>query len=177
MAQLFLSTGEFYWNSGMFLWRADSILKAFAEHAPETAALFDSGEKFYGTPEETDFIDKAFPNAPAISIDYAIMEKASNVYVKTADLGWSDLGSWKALYDCSPKNRDGNVTQNCNVLEHECENTIFAVEGDKIVVAAGLRDYIVADTENALLIYPVAQEQRIRQVVNDVKSRFGEEYV
>ena len=100
------------------------------------------------------------------------------MYVKTADLGWSDLGSWKALYDCSPKNRDGNVTQNCNVLEHECENTIFAVEGAKLSWRAGLRDYIVADTENALLIYPVAQEQRsIRQVVNDVKSRFGEEYV
>lgn len=177
MAKLFLSTGEFYWNSGMFLWRADSILKAFAKYAPETAAIFDAGEKFYGTPEETGFIDKVFPNAPAISIDYAIMEKASNVYVKTADLGWSDLGSWKALYDCSPKNREGNVTQNCNVLEHECENTIFAVEGDKIVVAAGLKDYIVADTGKALLIYPIAEEQRIRQVVNDVKSRFGEEYV
>lgn len=177
MAKLFLETGEFFWNSGMFFWRADSILKAFANLDTETAGLFDAGEKFYGTPQETDFINSIFPSATAISIDYAIMEKADNVYVQTADLGWSDLGSWRALYDCSPKNAEGNVTQNCNVLAADCSDTIFAVEGNKIVVASGLKDYIVADTDKALLIYPVADEQRIRSVVNEVKTRFGEDYV
>ena len=177
MAKIFLSTGEFFWNSGMFLWTAASILLAFKKYAPDIATIFNAGEHDYATPAETDFIDKAFPTAPSISIDYAIMEKADNVYVKTADLGWSDLGSWKALYDCSPKNQEGNVTQNCKVLAHNCENSIFAVQGDKIVVASGLKDYIVADAGNALLIYPVAEEQRIRQVVNDVETRFGEEYV
>ena len=123
------------------------------------------------------FIDNAFPNAPSISIDYAIMEKADNVYVETADLGWSDLGTWNALYECSPKNSDRNVTQNCKVLAHDCEGTLFAAAADKIVVASGLKDYIVADRGNALLIYPLAEEQKIRQVVNDVLTRFGEEYV
>lgn len=177
MAKVFVDSGEFYWNSGMFLWRADSILKAFGELAPEIANVFDAGIEAYGTPAESDFIAKAFPTAPAISVDYAIMEKAGNVYVKTADLGWSDLGSWKALYECSPKTAEGNVTQNCSVLTGDCRNTIFATEGDKIIVAAGLDDFIVADTDKALLIYPKKDEQNIRRLVNEVKDRFGEKYV
>ena len=124
-----------------------------------------------------DFISLAFPTAPSISIDYAIMEKAENVYVKAADLGWSDLGSWKALYEASPHTAEGNVTQNCKVLPYDCKDTIFAVKGDRIVVASGLKDYIVAEEGNALLIYPIAEEQRIRNIVNDVRSRFGEDYV
>lgn len=177
LAKVFLQSGEFYWNSGMFLWRADSILKAFDELAPEIASIFNTGDNVYDTPAEMDFIRQAFPNAPAISIDYAIMEKAHNVYVETADLGWSDLGSWKALYDCSPKNKEGNVTQNCRVLPGDCSSSIFAGPEGKIIVAAGLKDFIVADTENALLIYPIKDEQRIRQLVNEVKNLFGEEFV
>lgn len=177
MAKVFLSSGEFFWNSGMFMWRADTILQAFEKYNTQTAAVFDAGEKYFGTPEEKNYIEKAFPSAPSISIDYAIMEKADNVYVETADLGWSDLGTWNALYECSPKNQDHNVMQNCKVLASDCEGTLFAVGNDKIIVAAGLKDYIVADQGNALLIYPLAEEQKIRQVVNDVKSRFGEEYV
>lgn len=177
MAKVFLESGEFFWNSGMFIWRADSILKAFEKYDHETAAVFDAGKDCFGTPSEMDFIRKAFASAPSISIDYAIMEKADNVYVETADLGWSDLGTWNALYDCSPKNKERNVTQNCKVLASDCEGTLFAVGGDKIIVAAGLKNYIVADQDNALLIYPLAEEQKIRQVVNDVKTRFGEDYV
>ncbi|MCM1370087.1 MAG: mannose-1-phosphate guanylyltransferase [Candidatus Amulumruptor caecigallinarius] len=177
MAKVFLSTGEFFWNSGMFIWRADSILNAFEKYAKETASLFNAGKQDFGTQLESAFIDSIFPNAPSISIDYAIMEKANNVYVETADLGWSDLGSWNALYDCSPKTMEGNVTQNCKVLAQNCNETIFAASPDKIVVACGLDGYIVADNGNTLLIYPRNEEQNIKQVVNDVKARFGEDYV
>lgn len=178
MANVFIASGEFFWNSGIFLWSADSILKAFDKYDPETAHLFSSAEpNTFGTPEEPAFIDNIFPNAPSISIDYAIMEKADNVFVKTVDLGWSDLGTWNALYEASPRNHEGNVTQNCKVLTSECTGSMFAVSGDKIIVAAGLKDYIVADNGNALLIYPIADEQKIRQIVNEVKTRFGEEYV
>lgn len=177
MAKVFLSTGEFSWNSGMFIWKAETILRAFDKYDAETAALFKSGESYFGTDKEMEFIDKIFPNSPMISIDYAIMEKADNVYVETADLGWSDLGTWNALYECSPKNQEQNVTQNCKVLAHECSGTLFATGKDKIIVASGLKDYIVADEGNALLIYPLAEEQKVRQVVNDVRARFGEEYV
>lgn len=177
MAKVFLSTGEFFWNSGMFMWRADSILEAFHKYDPETATIFDAGNNDYATGAETSFIADAFPKAPSISIDYAIMEKADNVYVETADLGWSDLGNWGALYDASPKTKEGNVTQNCKVLASDCKGTLFATGPDKIVVAAGLKNYIVADEGNALLIYPMSEEQKVRQVVNEVSSRFGEEYV
>ncbi len=177
MAEFFLQSGEFFWNSGIFIWSAKSILDAFSKYAPELATLFNSGNDVYATPAETDFIKAAFPNALNISIDYAIMEKADNVYVETVDLGWSDLGSWKALYDLSPKNEERNVTQNCKVIASDCEDSIFAVSGDKIIVASGLKNYIVADTPNALLIYPMEDEQKIRHIVNDVKTRYGEDFI
>lgn len=177
MAKMFLQSGEFFWNAGIFLWKAETILKAFDAYCPEVAQVFDAGKNVYGTPEEENFIEQDFPTAPSISIDYAVMEKASNVYVETVDLGWSDLGSWKALYETSPKTSEGNVTQNCQVLAANCSGTLFAVKGDKIVVADGLKDYIVADSDKALLIYPLAKEQSLRHIVNDVKSRFGEDYI
>lgn len=178
LAKVFLSSGEFYWNAGIFLWNVDSILKAFRKYSPETLAVFDRGDGTYGTPSERAFIEEAFPQAPSNSIDYAVMEKAANVFVETVDIGWSDLGSWNALFATSPRDAEGNVTQNCRLLQEDCSGNVFAI-GDrgKIVVAKGLKDYIVADDGNVLLIYPLADEQNIRRIVNDVKDRFGEEYV
>lgn len=176
MAKLFLRSGEFYWNSGMFLWTVPAILEAFEKYAPDLAGLFDSGAIFYGTPEETAFIEKEFPNANNISIDYAIMEKANNVYVMTVDFGWSDLGSWKALYDLSPRNQDGNVTQGARVLSYDCSGCVFSTQEDKVIVAAGLHDYIIAESDKVLMIYPIEAEQQIRQVVNEVNTRFGSDY-
>ena len=177
MAKLFITSGEFFWNSGIFLWSAKSILKAFDKYASQIAQTLAAPEGVYDTKRETEFIDRAFPNCNSISIDYAIMEKADNVYVKTVDVGWSDLGTWNALYEVSPRNNLGNVTQNCKVLTTDCSDCMFAVEGEKIVVAAGLKDYIVADNGNALLIYPLKDEQHIRNIVNEVKDRFGDKFV
>lgn len=177
MAELFISTGEFYWNAGMFLWSARAILDAFDKYAPETAAVFNQGNDVWGSPDEAQFIERHYPSAPAISIDYDIMEKADNVYVETVDLGWSDVGSWKALYDASPKDSNGNVSQNSRTITKDCHNSIFAVNGDKIIAAAGLNDYIVADSGNALLICPKDMEQRIRNLVNEVKELFGSDYI
>lgn len=176
MAELFLQTGEFLWNSGIFIGTADTILASFRLHMPEMSALFDTGAEFFATSSETEFIEGVYSRAANISIDYAIMEKASNVYVKEADLGWSDLGSWRALYEASPRRGDGCVMHNSQVLAHDCRDTLFAVTGDKIVVASGLKDYIVADNGNALLICPIGEEQSIRQIANEVASRFGEKY-
>lgn len=176
MAKVLLASGDFYWNAGIFLWRASSILNAFAKYAPEIAEIFDGGINDYATPAETRFIAGAFSAAPSISVDYAIMERADNVYLLTVDLGWSDLGTWNALYDTSPKNRDGNVAQNCRLLAEDCSGSVFAVRGDKVIVADGLKGYIVADSDDALLIYPLDKEQEIRRVVNDIRSRFGEKY-
>ena len=175
MAEIFVKSGEFFWNAGIFLWKASSILDAFRNWAPQVAAAFEGGD--YSPEKEKSFIERQFPTSPNISIDYAVMEKAPNVYVETVDLGWSDLGSWKALYDVSPRNADGNVTQNCRLIASDCKNTLFAVKGEKIIVADGLKDYIVADSDCALLIYPASKEQSLRHVVNDVKARFGDKFI
>ena len=177
MAEMFVESGEFFWNAGIFLWSAHAILEAFDKYAPEIAQTLDAPADTYATSREPAFIDRNFPNCVNISIDYAIMEKASNVFVKTVEFGWSDLGAWKALYDASPRTSDGNVTQNCRAILSDCSGSIFAAESDKIIVAGGLKDYIVADTEKALLIYPLSEEQKIRNIVNDVKTRFGEDFV
>lgn len=178
LAEVFLSSGEFVWNAGIFLWSVKSILKAFEDYDPETAQLFDRGDEVYATPSEAEFIEQNYPSAPSNSIDYAVMEKAGNVYVETVDIGWSDLGSWKALFETSPRDAEGNVAQNCRLLQHDCTGNVFAIDNkDKIIVAAGLKDYIVADSGKALLICPIEMEQQIRRIVNDVKDRFGEQYV
>jgi len=177
MAKVFLSTGEFFWNSGIFLWRASTIINAFDVCAPEIAAIFNRGREVMNTAAEKNFIDANFASCPAISIDYAVMEKATNVYVETVDFGWSDLGTWSALYDHSPKNRDGNVTQNCNVLAYNSTGNIFAVRGEKLVVVRDLHDYIVADAGDVLLVCPKSEEQRIRNIVNDVRVAFGDKFI
>ncbi len=177
MAEVFLATGEFLWNAGIFLWTASAILDVYRCHAAEMSALFDEGATRFGTPAEAEAIGEIFPRAESISVDYAIMEKAANVYVKGVDIGWSDLGSWQALHEVSPKSKEGNVTQNCRALLHDCSGSIFATTSDKVIVANGLEGYIVADTPNALLICPLEKEQEIRATVNEVRHLCGPEFV
>lgn len=177
LARVFIESGEFYWNSGIFLWSIKSICKAFHDFAPEIAAKFDDDRELFGTAREREMIAVHFPACASISIDFAVMEKAGNVYVETANFGWNDLGTWSALYDMSPKNRDANVTQNCSVFAYNSRGNIFAVRGDKIVVVDGLNDYIVSDSGDVLLICPKSEEQRIKQMVNDTKVNFGDKYL
>ena len=176
LAKVFVDSGEFFWNAGIFLWKASAIKEAFRAYAPEIAEKFDAGNAMFATPAEKDFIEREFPSCPGISIDYAVMEKARNVYVETVSFGWNDLGTWSALYDNSPRNPDGNVTQNCNVLAYNSHGNIFAVRGQKLVVVDGLEDYIVADAGDVLLVCPKSREQTIKQMVADAKLRFGDKY-
>ncbi len=177
LAKVFLESGEFFWNSGIFIWKANTIINALRTHCSDVSSVFDLGEESFGTPEETPFINKFFPACMNISIDFGVMEKASNVYVECVDFGWSDLGTWSALYDNSPRNRDGNVTQNCSVLSYNSSGNIFAVRGDKLVVVSNLEDYIIADSGDVLLICPMSEEQKIKQMVNDARITFGDKYL
>ena len=177
LARLFLRSGEFFWNSGMFFWSADSILKALDDHVPEMSAVFEMGKPYFDTDKEQEYINANFEACPSVSIDFAVMEKAPNVYVETVDFGWNDLGTWGSLYDYSPKNKDGNVTQNSRALMFNSHNNIVAIKGDKLLVASGLEGYIVADVEDALLIVPLEEEQKIKTYVNEVKSKFGDKYL
>lgn len=177
LAKVFLETGEFFWNSGIFLWSAKTIIRELITNAPDVANVFEKGRHLFGTSAERQFIEENFPGCVGISIDFAVMEKAKNVYVECVSFGWNDLGTWSALYNNSPKNRDANVTQNCRVLAYDSTDNIFAVKDDKLVVVAGLSGYIVADRGDVLLICPKAEEQKIKQMVNDVKMTFGDKYI
>lgn len=175
LAKVFVESGEFFWNAGIFLWKASAIIDALRKYDSDLTALFDTGLSAFGTPSESDFIAGNFEACPANSIDYAVMEKADNVYVECADFAWSDLGTWSSLYDNSPKTEGSNVTRDARVLAYEAERNIVAVPSGKLVVMDGLSDYIVADTGDVLLVCPKSREQRIRQVVTDVRLKFGED--
>ena len=177
LARVFVDSGEFYWNSGMFFWRASTILEAMRTHANDITSIPDQGLGQYGTPQEQAFIKENYPICRNVSIDFAVMEKAPNVFVECVDFGWSDLGTWGSLYDNLPKGEDQNVTRNNPSLFINSHRNVVAVQGSKLVVASGLNDYIIADVDDALLIVPKAEEQKIRNYVNEVRARFGEQFL
>ncbi len=177
MAMVFLESGDFYWNSGIFICSLDAILEAFEQHLPEVGRLFENGYEFYDTENEISFLNKVYPECPNISIDYGIMEKASNVYVLTADFGWSDLGTWSSLYDNSEKDKNGNAILNGNVEAYNSRNCIVHASDGRLVVIQGLKDYIVVESDQTLLICKKQNEQQIRQIVNDIRINYGEEYI
>ena len=163
-AQVFVESNEFYWNSGIFLWNVNTILKAFETHIPEICETFKSYENDL----------EALPN---ISIDYAIMEKAENVYVQLCNFGWADLGTWGALHEASPKYQHKNVIMKGHTLLYECKYNIIAIPKGKLAVLQGLEDYLIADTDNVLLVCRKDDENSIRRYVNDVQVKLGDDFV
>jgi mannose-1-phosphate guanylyltransferase len=172
LAQIFYETGEFFWNSGIFLWNLQTITKAFDELLPEVSNKFTAGEEFFNTPKEQAFIDQMYQSCPNISIDYGIMEKASNVYVLCSDFGWTDLGTWGSLYEMSTKDENKNVSLKCKTAFYESEENIVVLPSEKLAVIQDLKGYIVAESDNVLLICKLEDEQRIRQFVNDMNIKF-----
>ena len=177
MAKFFLQTGEFLWNAGIFIWNLKSILAAFNEHLPEMTAIFKEGEDLYNTPAEEEFIKTAYEQCTNISIDFAVMEKARNVFVMSAEFGWSDLGTWGSLYEHIKHDDQANAVVGKNVMLYDSANCIVNVPKDKLVVLQGLDDYIVVESDNILLVCKKTDEQQIRQFVNDVKLQKGERFV
>lgn len=174
IAQSFLQSGDFLWNAGIFIWSANAILTAFERYLPEINEIFKDGEASYNTPDEHKFIQQAYSQCTNISIDYGIMEKANNVYVLPADFGWSDLGTWASIYELSQKDDAQNVLiPSEKVLTFNSSNCMVKIPEDKLVILSGLDDFIVVEDNNVLLICPRDQEQQIKQVVTDVKHRFG----
>ena len=177
MAKVFVESGEFFWNSGIFIWSVGGILHALESHLPEMAARFAAGHSDYGTASEQPFIDAIYPSCENISIDYGVMEKSPDVYVRCGDFGWSDIGTWGSLYQHAEQNEERNVIGSENVLTYDTRGTIVRIPKGKVAVVEGLEDYLVVDEDNALLICRRESEQNIRNYVEDVKYRFGEEFV
>ncbi|PWE00248.1 mannose-1-phosphate guanylyltransferase [Marinilabilia rubra] len=173
LAKVFYESGEFYWNSGIFIWSLKSINNAFDVHLKEVKQLFDP----ISTAPDTDDaqISDVYAECKNISIDYGVMEKAENVFVETVNFGWSDLGTWSSLYEYSAQDKAGNAVINGKTLLYDTDGSIVNVPEDKVAVVQGLTDYIVVDSGDALLICPKQNEQQIRQFTTDIKTEFGKE--
>lgn len=177
MANFFMESGDFLWNSGIFIWSTASVLKALEKYDPELANVFKEGWDLYNSPKEKQFVTNAYTTCKNISIDYSIMEKADNVYVRSSIFGWSDLGTWGSLYTHIHKDERRNALVGKNIITYDCNNCIVQVPNDKLVVLQGLEDYIVVESEGVLMICKKQDEQQIRNFVNDVKVKKGEKYV
>lgn len=177
LAKTFLESGDFLWNSGIFIWSLKSIIEAFEEHLPDVSSLFEEGIEAYNTSDEEDFINKTYPVCKNISIDYGVMEKAQNVYVMAADFGWSDLGTWGSLYDIRSKDENQNAVIGKQVMTFNTENCIVNMPKDKLVVLQGLDGFIVVEQDDVLLVCKKQDEQNIRDIVNAVKLEKGEKFV
>ena len=174
-AKFFVESGEFSWNSGIFLWSLKSIQDAFYQYLPDIVHLFDEQKDKLRSSSETEAINKIYSECENISIDYGIMEKSNNVYILEADFGWSDLGTWGSLYANSNKDEHQNVTDSKNVFLFESKNSIIKVPSNRLVIAQGLEGYIVVESNNTLLICKKEQEQNIKRYVEDVKDKLGDD--
>jgi mannose-1-phosphate guanylyltransferase len=178
LAKTFVQSGEFLWNAGIFVWSAKSILRSFEQHLPEMNDTFKEGSGLFNTENEHAFIQNAYYQCTNISIDYGIMEKADNVYVLPTDFGWSDLGTWASVYDLAEKDYLGNaVIPSDKVIMYDSSNCMVNVPKGKVVILQGLDDYIVVEANNTLMICRKDQEQAVKQIVADVKSKFGSDYI
>ncbi|WP_114778401.1 mannose-1-phosphate guanylyltransferase [Botryobacter ruber] len=176
IAQMFLESGDFVWNSGIFIWSAKSILKAFREHLPDMNEIFEEGSNIYNTPEEQNFITRAYSQCRNVSIDYGIMEKVNNVYVVLSDIGWSDLGTWNSLYTISDKDKDGNVVDG-DVMLYDTKNCIIKTPKERLVVLQGLEGFIVAEYDNVLMVCRINEEQKVKEFTSDAKNKKGANYI
>lgn len=175
-AKRFIKSGNYVWNSGIFIWSIGTIKQAFKEHLPKMDQLFSKGQDAYYTKKEKSFINKIYPQCESISIDYGIMEKAGKVYVILGAFGWSDVGSWSALYEIKKKDRNKNVIQ-ANAMTYDTNECIIQGPQDRLIVVQGLKGYLVADCDNVVLICEKDNEKKFRAYLSDVKAKKLTDYI
>jgi mannose-1-phosphate guanylyltransferase len=173
----FIEEENYLWNAGIFAWSVKSILKTFKMNLPEMYSIFEKGNDYYNTSSESNFIEENYASSQNISIDFGIMEKASNVHVLPVDFGWNDLGTWGSLYNKLTKDKNQNATVGGSVIYRNAKNNIVKTQSKKRVVIQGLENYIVVEKDNVLLICPKNQEQEIKQITSAIETEFGNEFV
>ncbi|RYD94769.1 MAG: mannose-1-phosphate guanylyltransferase [Sphingobacteriales bacterium] len=177
LARVFLSSGDFVWNSGIFVWNVDTFTKAFKAYQPEMAEVFEQGRNAYNTPKEYATMERLYTQTTNLSIDYGLMEKANNVFVIPSNFGWSDLGTWESAYEHSEKDYLGNASNQKSIFVVDASNCMVKSDASKLVVLQGLQDYIIVDTPDVLLICERSQEQQIKEYVAEIKRNLGEKYL
>jgi hypothetical protein len=176
LAEQFIASGDFYWNSGIFIWSLKNITEAFENHLPEMQELFVEHANAFKTPGEKEAIASIYGDCENISIDYGIMEKAPNVAVVLSDFGWSDLGTWGSLHEKLPLDESGNGTAGVDLMSHESTGNVIVSNspsdsGRKTIAVRGLNNYIIVDTADSLLICPKSDEQWVKQLVTSLKAK------
>jgi mannose-1-phosphate guanylyltransferase len=177
LSRTFIASGDFLWNSGIFVWQIAKGIDAFQKHLPEMYELFAAEESRMNTPEETIAIESIYPQCTNISIDFGVMEKADNVYVIPGDFGWSDLGTWNSAWENMEKDYFENAVVGENVIVFDANKCVVHVPDDKLVVLQGLENYIVVDTKDVLLICHKEKEQEIKEYVAEVKRNKGDKFL
>ena len=177
-AKLFCSTGEFLWNSGMFISNIRSLIAEFENCLPEVATLFAAGDPVWYTPAEKSFVLGAYQSSPNISIDYGVMEKTRKAWVLPADFGWSDIGTWTTVYDLSPnKDAEGNIVKSREAIVQDTRGTLIREKkSGKLVVVRGLEDFLVIDTDDVLMICP-RNDKYVKEFVTDLAAREKNRYL
>lgn len=174
LAKKFIDSGDFVWNAGIFIWSIDAITKAFHAYLKDMAVIFEEGANAYYTDQESKFIEGAYAQCKSVSIDFGIMEKASDVYMVKGEFNWSDLGSWDSLHDMQEKDDDNNVID-ANAILYNSENCIVKGPEDTLIVAQDLDGYLITKSDNVILICKKDAEKKFREFLNDAKSK-GEEF-
>ena len=177
LAQTFIASGDFLWNSGIFVWQVNNIIKAFEKYLPEIHEIFEAEKQNFYTENEARAIEQIYPQCVNISIDYGIMEKADNVFVIPASFGWSDLGSWTSAYDNLEKDYLGNAVAGNNVIVIDAINNMVHADNKKLVLLQGLEDFVIVDTKDVLMICKKDKEQEIKEYVAEIKRNKGDKYL
>jgi len=177
LARTFLKSGDFLWNSGIFVWNVKTIMDALEKYLPEMHEVFLQATEVYNTPAEHDVISELYSQCTNISIDYGIMEKAKNVFVIPSYFGWCDLGTWESAYENSDKDYLGNAVFGKNVMVIDATECMIKAPNEKLVVLQGLEQFIVVDTPDVLLICERNREQQIKEYVAEVKRNKGDKFL
>jgi mannose-1-phosphate guanylyltransferase len=170
-AKEYLAAGNYYWNAGIFVWKAQDLIESFKTNAPDIISTLSKDISKINTAEEQDYINEVYPLTPSISVDYAILEKADNVYTIPSDIGWSDLGTWNSLHAYLRNDANEVISLGANTYIKDSSNCLIRTDSDKIVVVKGLDDYIVVDEPGGLLIYPKSDEQEIKAVLKEINEK------
>jgi mannose-1-phosphate guanylyltransferase len=177
LAKTFIASGDFLWNAGIFVWKAKDILQAFEKHLPEMNEVFAAEREAFDSDEEYSALERIYPQCTNISIDYGIMEKARNVHIIPASIGWSDLGTWNSAYENMEKDYLGNAVSGNNVMVIDATRNMVHVPHNKLVVLQGMDDYVVVDTNDVLLICKKDKEQEIKDYMAEVKRNKGDKFL
>ncbi len=176
LAQLLLDSGDFAWNTDIYIWHVQTILAAYQQYLPEVFEIFDEGRPYYNTPEEEAFIRRAYSQCKSTSMIHGVLEKADNVYVMLGNFDWADVDSWNTLYEMKQKDAGQNVVE-ANAFLYDIKNSYIKGSRHKLIIVHQLEGYLVADTEDVLLICPRHMEDKIKTFTSDVRAKKGERFV